>query len=45
MSAENMTQCSVYSEYLSQKNVKTAECSKVELVFVEYFWQKWAVHA
>jgi len=39
-----MTLYCVCSEYLSQKNVKTAEYSKVELAFVEYFWQKWAVH-
>jgi len=41
-----MTQYLVCSEYLSQKYkyVKTAEYSKLELVFMEYFWQKLAVH-
>jgi len=39
-----MTEYLVCSEYLSQKNVKTAEYSKVELVFMEYFWQKCPVH-
>jgi hypothetical protein len=37
LSTENMTQHLVCSEYLSQKNVKTADYSKVELVFTEYF--------
>jgi hypothetical protein len=44
VSTETMTQFSVYSDYLSQKNVKTVEKSKVELVFMEYFWQKCSVH-